>query len=118
MKNKERNPLDQSRLFYVDIPTEDGVNSDSGAWHNVGEFDAEAAALAFATKHFRAAHRGRVFLVPSQVDELQDKLEMVAAEMVAVLEDETAALRIWQSAKNPGGSVTEESNATAAICKV
>ena len=85
MKNKEKNPLDQSRLFYVDIPTEDCVNSDSDAWHNAGEFDAEAAALAFATKHFRAAHRGRVFLVPSQVDELQDKLEMVAAEMVAVL---------------------------------
>ena len=53
---------------------------DSGAWHNVGEFHTEAAALAFATKHFGADQRGRVFLVPSRVDELQDKLEMAAAE--------------------------------------
>jgi hypothetical protein len=105
MKAKEQNPLDPSQLFYVDIPTEDCVNSDSGAWHNTGEFDTEEAALAFATKHFGADHRGRVFLVPSQVDEPQDKLEMAAAEMVVVLEAELAALRIWQSAKDAGGGL-------------
>lgn len=105
MKSREQYPLDQSELFSVDIPTEDCVNSGSGAWHNVGEFDTEEAALAFATKHFGADYRGRVFLVPSQVDELQDKLQMAAAKMVAVFEAELAALRIWQSAKNPGGGL-------------
>jgi hypothetical protein len=105
MKGKEQNPVDQSQTFYVDIPTEDCVNSDSGAWHNVVEFDTEAAALAFATEHFAADHRGRVFLVPSQMDERRDRLELSAAEIAAVLEDELAALRIWQSAKGPRGGL-------------
>src|SRR5207244_606104 len=40
-------------------------------------------------------------LVPSQMDERWDKLELAATDMVAVLKAELAALRIWQSARNP-----------------
>jgi hypothetical protein len=105
VKSEGETPSNEQRTFYVDIPTEDCINSDSGAWHNVGEFDTEAEALAFAKEHFGADSRGRVFLVPSQTDERRDKLEMAAAEMVIVFEAELAALRIWQAAKIPAGSL-------------
>ncbi len=105
MKCKGHHPPDESQTFYVDIPSEDCIGDDSGAWHNVGAFNTEAAALAFAEEHFGADARGRVFLVPSQMDERRDKLEMAATDMVAVLEGELAALRIWQSAKHPGGGL-------------
>ena len=39
------------------------------------------------------------------MDELQDKLEMAAPEMLAVLRAELAALWIWQSAKNTRGGL-------------
>jgi len=105
MKSKGQRSLDQSQTFYVDIPTEDCLRDDSGAWHNLGQFDTEAAALAFAEEHFGADARGRVFLVPSQMDERRDRLEMATTDIVAVLKDELAALRIWQSARNPGGGL-------------
>jgi len=101
MKHKRQHSLNQEQTFYVDIPTEGCVNNDSGTWHNVGEFDTEAAALEFAKEQFGADHRGRVFLVPSQMDEGWDKLELAATDMFAVLKAELAALRIWQSARNP-----------------
>jgi hypothetical protein len=103
MRTKDIQPLGESQTFYVDIPTEDCINDDSGAWHNVGQFDTEAAALAFAKEHFGADVRGRVFLVPSQMDERRDKLELAATDMVGVLRAEITALRIWQSAKGPRG---------------
>ena len=103
MKRKHRDLQNQAQTFYVDIPTEDCINDDSGAWHNVGQFDTEAAALAFAKKHFGADQTGRVFLVPSQMSDLQDQLETAAMDMAAVLKGELAALRIWQSAKDPRG---------------
>lgn len=88
------------QIFYVDIPSEDCI-----AWHNVGEFDTEAAALAFAKEHFGADDRGRVHLVPSQMDERQDRMEGAATDMVSVLQAELGALRIWQSAKTRAGSL-------------
>lgn len=100
---RSERPSNEQQTFYVDIPTEDCVNNESGAWHNVGEFASEAEALAFATEHFGADSRGRVFLVPSQMDERHDKLEMAAGEMITVLEAELCALRIWQAAKTPAG---------------
>jgi hypothetical protein len=103
MKSKGHRPSDVFQTFYVHIPTEACIDDDSGAWHNVGSFDTEAAALAFAGKHFGADARGRVFLVPSQIDKQRDKLEMTATDMVAVLKGELAALGIWQSARNSGG---------------
>lgn len=105
MKTKDRNPMGKSQPFYVDVPTEDCINNDSGAWHNVGQFDTEAVALAFAKEHFGADPRGRVFLVPSQMDERRDKLELAATDMVGVLRAELAALRIWQSARDPRGAL-------------
>jgi hypothetical protein len=39
------------------------------------------------------------------MDERQDRLEMAALDMVAVLKAEIAALRIWQSARNPRGGL-------------
>jgi hypothetical protein len=47
---KPNAPVLQSRsqTFRVDIPTEDCIDNDSGAWHNVGEFASEVAALEFA----------------------------------------------------------------------
>jgi hypothetical protein len=105
MKNKGHHPPNAFQTFYVDIPTEDCIDDDSGAWHNVGAFDTEAAALAFAGEHFGADARSRVFLVPSQIDKRRDKLEMTATDMVAVLKGELAALRIWQSARDPGGGL-------------
>lgn len=98
-------PLPEQHTFYVDIPTEDCVANDSGAWHNVGEFATEADALAFAREHFGSDNRSRVFLVPSQIDEQRDRLEGAAASMVSVLRAELAALRIWQSVKTPAGSL-------------
>lgn len=95
----------RGQLFYVDIPTEDCVMNDSGEWRNVGEFDTEAEALGFAKEHFGADDRGRVFLVPSQMDEQRDCMERVAADMVAVLRDELSALRIWKAAKTSGGAL-------------
>jgi len=86
---------DQSPVSYVDIPTEACIHNESGEWHNVGEFKNEAEALAFAKEHFGADDRSRVFLVPSQMDERRDRLERAAPEMVAVLQAELAALRIW-----------------------
>jgi hypothetical protein len=97
--------LKKAQNFYVDIPTEDCINDDSGAWRNVGEFDIEAAALAFAKEHFGADHRSRVFLVPSQMDQRWDKLESAAADMARVLEAERTALRIWQGAKTSAGGL-------------
>lgn len=104
MKSTEQ-LLKKPQTFYVDIPTEDCINDDSGAWHNVGEFDTEAAALAFAKEYFGADRRSRVFLVPSQMDERRDKLESAAADMVRVLEAELTALRIWQAAKTSAGAL-------------
>src|SRR5262249_9524310 len=72
---RNERPSNEQQTFYVDIPTEDCVNDDSGAWHNVGEFATETEALAFATEHFGADSRGRVFLVPAQMDERRDKVE-------------------------------------------
>jgi hypothetical protein len=105
MKSKGNHPPDASQTFYVDIPTEDCIDDDSGAWHNVGAFDTEAAALAFAGQHFGADARGRVLLLPSQIDRRRDRLEMASTEMVALLRDELAALRIWQSARNSVGGL-------------
>jgi hypothetical protein len=85
MKKKRHHPPDESQTFYVDIPTEDCVDNDSGAWHNVGTFYTEAGALAFAEEHFGADARGRVFLVPSQMDQRRDRSEMAATDMVALL---------------------------------
>jgi hypothetical protein len=39
------------------------------------------------------------------MSERRDKLEAAAADMVAVLKDELAALQIWQSAKTRQGSL-------------
>src|SRR5713226_10686065 len=103
MKSEGHHPPDQSQTFYVDIPIEDCVDDDSGAWRKQSAFDTELAALAFAEEHFGADARGRLFLVPSQMDERRDRLEMATTDIVAVLKDELAALRIWQSARNPGG---------------
>lgn len=105
MRSEGERPSNEQPAFYVDIPTEDCVNNDSGAWHNVGEFATEIEALAFATEHFGADSRGRVSLVPSQMDERRDKMEMAAREMVVVLEAELAALRIWQAANAPAGGL-------------
>jgi hypothetical protein len=71
----------------------------------VREFETEAEALAFAKQHFGADTRGRVFLVPSQMDEQRDRWERAAADMVAVLEAELSALRIWQAAKPSTGGL-------------
>jgi len=101
MKSKCQHSLNEAQTLYVDIPTEDCVSNESGARHNIGEFDTEAAALGFAKAQFVADYRGRVFLVPSQMDERWDKLELAATDMVAVLKAELAALRIWQSARDP-----------------
>ncbi len=101
MRNER--PSNEQGTFYVDIPTEDCLNNDSGAWHNVGEFATETEALAFATEHFGADTRGRVSLVPSQMDDWRDKMELAAREMITVLEAELGALRIWQAAKTPAG---------------
>ena len=71
----------------------------------MGEFASETEALAFATEHFGADTGGRVFFVPSQMNERHDKLEMAAREMITVLESELGALRIWQAAKTPAGGL-------------
>jgi hypothetical protein len=105
MKCKGHHPPDESRTFYVDIPSGDCIGDDSGAWHNVGAFNTEAAALAFAEECFGADARGRVFLVPSQIDERRDRLELAATDMVAVLKGELVALGVWQSAKHRGGGL-------------
>jgi len=105
MMSEGERPSNEQQTFYVDIPTEDCVNNDSGAWHNVGEFPTEKEALAFAAEHFGADGRGRVFLVPSEMDEQRDNVERAAPDMVAVLQAELAALRIWQAAKTPAGGL-------------
>jgi len=105
LETRSERPSNEQQTFYVDIPTEDCTNDDSGAWHNVGEFATETETLAFATEHFGADTRGRVFLVPSQMDERQDKVEMAAREVITVLEAEPGALRIWQAAKALAGGL-------------
>ena len=80
MKTHAESRSIELQQFYVDIPTEDCVRNDSGAWHNVGEFDTEAEALAFAEEHFGADGRDRVFLVPSQMDEQRDNVERAAPD--------------------------------------
>jgi hypothetical protein len=59
---RSERPSNEQRTFYVDIPTEDCVNNDSGAWHNVGEFATETEALAITIEHFGADTRGRCVL--------------------------------------------------------
>src|SRR3954463_11209045 len=102
---RSERPSNEQQTFYVDIPTEDCVNNDSGAWHNVGEFASETKALAFRHRIFRCRQQGLVFLVPSQMDERHDKLEMAAREMITVLEADLGALRIWQPTKTPAGGL-------------
>jgi hypothetical protein len=42
---RSERPSNEQQTFYVDNPTEDCVNNESGAWHNVGEFSSETEAL-------------------------------------------------------------------------
>ena len=53
------------KIFYVDLPTQDCIGNEDGAWKNVTSCSTLQEAIAFAQKHFGADEQGRVDRTPS-----------------------------------------------------
>jgi hypothetical protein len=51
------------QMCYVDIPTEDCVDNEDGAWKNVAQCPTRKEAIDFAREHFGADDQGRICLI-------------------------------------------------------
>lgn len=54
---------------YVDIPTEECIDDDNGAWKNVRTFHTRAEAIEFVKVHFAGDDEGKASLVSGGDDE-------------------------------------------------
>lgn len=50
-------------MWYVDIPTQDCIDNEDGAWSAIANFETKAEAVAFVKKHFGADDNGNISLI-------------------------------------------------------